>query len=65
MIEKVVQEQLDTLERVGLVRKTGTFRLDEAGVPQPLYECVPVDEQDEAAKAYARLLQQGANTGFA
>ena len=42
--------------RVGLFRKTGEFRPDKAGVPQPVYRCVPEDELDEAAKEYVRLL---------
>jgi len=59
MTKKEIQQALAELERVGLVRKTGTFRPGKNGMPRPVYEAVPEDEQDEAAKAYAKLLGEG------
>jgi predicted ArsR family transcriptional regulator len=59
MTKKEIQEHLDELESAGVVCKTGRFRPDRAGVPQLVYQAVPEEEQDEAAKAYARLIGQG------
>jgi len=59
MTKKEIQQALEELVRIGLVRKTGMFRAGKNGVPRSVYEYVPEDELDEAAKAYARLLQEG------
>jgi hypothetical protein len=58
---KEIEQALENLECLGLIRKTGVFRTGKSGVPQPVYVAVPEDEMDEAAKAYARvlLLRQG------
>ena len=61
MTKREIQEHLDELESIGLIRKTRGYRPDKAGVPQPVYQAVPEEEQDEAAKAYARLMREGAD----
>ena len=58
LTKEEIREALEELERVGLVRKNGKFRPNRAGVPLPVYVIVPEDEQDETAKAYARMLQE-------
>jgi len=35
---------VDKLEAIGLLRKTGEFKLNRAGVLEPVYAAVPNDE---------------------